>query len=79
MLDLFKLILNCNLELENPIGIFSVLNLLHYLLSFHIHGSLEKGLRMVELILINIRIKLRQLIVAICSISVILDLKIAVS
>lgn len=79
MLDLFKLILNGNLKLENPICIFSILNLLHDLLSFQIHGSLKQGLSMVQLVLINIWKKLGELIVTISSISVILYLEITIS
>ena len=44
-----------------------------------VHGSLEKRLSVIEFILINIREKLGQLIVAISSITIVLDLKVAVT
>lgn len=63
MLDLFKLVLYSNLKLENLISIVGVFNLLSNFLSLSVHSSLEERLSMVQLVLVDIWIKLGELVI----------------
>ena len=74
--DFFQLVLNCDLELQNLLGVVWVLDLLHNLGGVLVHGSLEQTLGVVKLVAVNVWEELCKLVVAICRVSVVLDLEI---
>lgn len=73
MSDFLQFILDGDLELKNLISILLVLNLLSNFLSIGVETSLVETLGMVELVAINLREELSQLIIHICRLSVILN------
>ena len=79
MINLFKFILNGNLKLKNFVCVILILNGLANLLGFLVHGSLEEGLSVVHLVLVNLWEELGKLIIHICRVTVVLNLIIAVS
>ena len=76
---LFELILDVSLKLQDLLSVLGVLNLLGNLGSFLIHASLEETLGMVKLVARDIRVELGKLIILISSISIVLNIEVAMS
>ena len=63
MRDLFKFVLNGYLQLQDPITIFRIIDLLGYLLCLGIQTCLVEGLSMIEFIGMNLGEELGKLII----------------
>jgi hypothetical protein len=79
MLDLLKLVLDRDLQLENLVGVVLVFDRLGDLQGFLVHGGLEQALSVVHFVLVDVWEEFGELVVHVCSISVILNLEVAVS
>ena len=76
MLNFFKFVLNSNLKLKDFVSIIGVLDLLTDLGGIVVKGRFEQRLGVVHLVRINIREKLGQLVIAVGSVTIVLDLKV---
>ena len=76
MLNLFKFILDSNLQLKHLVSVIRVLDLLAHLGCVSIQSSLEEGLSVVHFVGVNVRKEFGQLIVAVGSVTVVLNLEV---
>ena len=76
---LLKLILDVHLELEDLVRVLGVVDLLSHFLGFLVHASFEQALSVVKLVLNHVWVELGKLIVHISGVTIVLNVKVAVS
>ena len=79
MSDFLELVLTSYLQLENFVCVILVFNLLSYLLGFIVHNIFVERLGMIELIGVYFWVELGELIVHICSVSIVLDVVVTIT
>ena len=77
--DFFQFILNSDLQLQDLVRVLSILNLLSDLLSLGVQASLVQRLCVIQLVRVDLRVKLGQLIVHVGRLSIVLNVIITVT